>query len=289
MTLKAWTGTGHMITAQIAYWQLSNEARAEADRLIALLAQFEPRADHAVPASVWMDDLKSTGFRAMNTWHYINIPHNAGALTEVPPARDENVVWAIEEATETFENPRATDFNKAFMLRILLHLVGDIHQPLHTVGRCTQEHPGGDRGGNDFRILDGREDISLHFYWDRTADLFPRVRAADWRQAIPALSRQVTLRVPKENLPTWQETSPAAWARESFHLAVHDVYPGLEPLTSPSEAYTAHAQSVIVERLALGGYRLGALLERLLLLSTQEPSSQSPSGQSTPLESAGRP
>jgi hypothetical protein len=276
ISVSAWTGTGHMITAQIAYWELTEEARQEVDRLIALLADFAPRSDHAVSASLWMDDLKATGLRAMNTWHYINIPYNAGGLSALPAAKDENVIWAIGQAEDTLSHSRATDFNKAFMLRVLLHLVGDIHQPLHSVGRCTQAHPDGDRGGNDFRILDGAEDIALHYYWDRSADLFPRVQVESWRSEIPQLARRLKRRIPKGSLPASQEGDPAEWARESFRLARSHVYSGIEENAPPSESYTAQAQSIIAERLALGGYRLGAMLNRLLGTQGNEEPGQQP-------------
>lgn len=65
-------------------------------------------------------------------------------------------MWAIHECEQTLYNKKESKvdvrFGKSFMLVFLIHLVGDIHQPLHNTSRVSKEHPKGDKGGNEFKI-----------------------------------------------------------------------------------------------------------------------------------------
>ena len=267
---NAWGPTGHMITAQIAYDRLLPETRGEVDRLIAVLAEEEPKIDHFVPASYWMDEIRRLGWRAFDHWHYTNPPYNPEGLPSVPPSHRHDAVWAIGQAVSTLRNPQTPDPQKAWMLRILDHLVGDLHQPLHSVNRYSRRHPDGDRGGNLFELsLPPREDggyvpDNLHAFWDGTAGLFPRIQPGQaWTRRIGSMARQVRERVPAPE-GVEEDVDPKAWARESYRLSIEVVYEGIEEGGTPSEGYRARAQAVVEERLALGGYRLAAILEHAL-------------------------
>ena len=69
----AWFDGGHMVVAQIAHDRLTPETRAEADRLIGVLADFTPVKADFVSASVWLDDVKRLNWRTFDRWHYINL------------------------------------------------------------------------------------------------------------------------------------------------------------------------------------------------------------------------
>lgn len=255
---SAWHAAGHMITVQIAYDELSDGARREVDRLVAVLADFSPRRDHAVTASLWADDLKRQGVAAFDRWHYVNRPFRDGFTGAVSPAATDNIVWAIEQAVSTLRG-EAGDLAKAWMLRFLLHLVGDIHQPLHCASRFSARHPEGDRGGNDF-LLTGRHE-QLHAYWDHGADAFPVLDGKDWPAQVRRWTDATTRAAPKSSVPHWRQSDPETWARESFELAEAVVYRGVSEGSEPSAAYEARAQRIVHRRLALGGYRLAALLD----------------------------
>lgn len=254
----AWHATGHMITAQIAYDALTDEARAEVDRLIALVAEFTPGGDHAVTASLWSDELKRQGVEAFDSWHYINLPYRAaGDGVAAPAPRPENVVWAIGQATATLRG-EAGDLSKSLMLRFLLHFVGDVHQPMHCVSRITAELPDGDRGGNDFSL--GGLLPHLHAFWDDGAGAYPDFDGQDWRPLVRRLADEITREVPRSAVPEWTDAAAETWARESFRLAVDVAYDGIAEGARPTPEYSARARRVIRRRLALSGYRLGALL-----------------------------
>lgn len=262
---QAWWETGHMTVAQVAYEELNPQARAEADRLIALLNMAQPEAErqHFVPAAVWMDEVKARGLRTFDQWHYINIPYNPEGLGVVEDAKEVNVVSMLESLSKTLQAKQAGDFEKAFALRMILHLAGDIHQPFHAVGKASHAHPHGDLGGN--RTLVSAPGVkNIHALWDSTAGLLEDVPMAQWQQKIPRYAEQLKQQYPKSQFQHQLLTSPQSWAEESFQLAVKYGYQPLPAEGDISETYRRDAQRVIGERLALGGYRLGALLNQVL-------------------------
>ncbi len=258
---QAWWETGHMLTAQVAYDNLKPEVRAKADKLIAYLDNTEPDASrhHFVPVSVWMDETKARGLNAFNEWHYINIPYNPEGLAKVVDAKDTNIVAVIQTMAATLKDPRTSDFEKAFALRILLHLFGDIHQPYHAVGKVSHEHPEGDLGGNRTPVVYPNMK-NIHAFWDSTAGLFPEVKPPDWQKQIPGLSAQLQKQHPRAGVVTQLEFAPQAWAEESYKLAVKHGYETLPAEGKVDQAYIKKAQEICAERLALGGYRLAELL-----------------------------
>lgn len=260
----AWWETGHMVTAQVAYQELTPAVRQEADRLMRYLDNSEPdpARRHFVPASVWMDDVKARGFRGFDTWHYANIPFNPEGLLQVPDVPPENIIWAIEHTSKTLNNPKASDFEKALALRLLIHLVGDIHQPFHAIGRMSHEHPHGDQGGNLFTLPVTQKNI--HFLWDSTAGRFPSVSTSAWAQVIPGFAKEAVQAWPKARYAGQLGFAPGSWAQESYRLAVKHGYEPLQPNQPVPEAYIQQAQTICEERIALGGYRLAELLNQRL-------------------------
>ncbi len=252
---------GHRITAQIAYDELDAETRIEVDRLLRIPVAGEPGIDDFVAASLWMDEIRSKGWRAFDHWHYTNLPFNDDGLSAVPSADPHGVVWAIQQAASTLANPKAGEAQKAWALRMLLHLVGDIHQPLHCVSRYSLDLPRGDRGGNLFLLAD-EKNPNLHRLWDGMAGLFSASRTQRGRgSSIRYLADELRQRLPRTSLAPQHLNDPEAWARESFSLALEVVYQGLEPGGKPSQEYLESARRAIERRLVQGGYRLADLLE----------------------------
>jgi hypothetical protein len=263
----AWWDTGHMITAWIAHDGLKPEVKAEADRLIRSLdvAETTPSRRHFVPASVWMDEAKARGLKSFDPWHYANLPYNPDGLPSLKAVPENNILTQIQILTKTLENPKAGDFERAFALRCLIHLVGDIHQPFHAVSRSDWEHRDGDQGGNLVTIL-GAPQNNLHSFWDSTANYFPSVRSENWQNAIPDMAKEVLKIWPKERLNASLAFAPENWSIESYQLAVRHGYETLPSQGPISAEYISKAQTICLERLALGGYRLAELLNQHLII-----------------------
>lgn len=161
-----------MITAAIAKLHLSNKTAAAAEVLIDFPKNAYPYADTFIHASHWIDDIKEEGRHEYDSWHYIS--WYASGDVQCPPDKkpnDQNILWALQKQAKILYGKNSSVFKKAFALRVLLHLMGDLHQPLHAATRCSNTNPGGDDGGNRFRL--GHPDYSnLHMFWDSLGGQF---------------------------------------------------------------------------------------------------------------------
>lgn len=259
---EAWTPEGHQVICAITEDLLDDETRRETARLLSL---FRHVPSDLPAACAWLDHIRSRGVGHFDRWHYINRPINPQGLPTPPPDTDD-VVFAIRESIETLHDETAHDFGRAFALRVLIHVVGDIHQPLHTVSRFTPEHPLGDRGGNDFPVdtgLDAGRDDTLHIFWDRGLGLFDAIPRGGDTETIRRMAAELRRSVPRGDLAGLDEDDPQVWAEAGLRLAEEYVYHGIEEGDTPSTEYVRRAEPMVQRQLVLAAYRLAALLESL--------------------------
>lgn len=287
----AFADPGHRIVGLIAEHHLQGSRALQEVRR--LLRPGETLAD----AGVWPDTIKNpqyedgdaAAFRlehpGHDIYHYANLPlETTRYAADVPGARPMDIVQTLRESIRVLRG--ASDvFTRREALRLLAHLAGDVHQPLH-VGAAyvsaqgpprfvTPRGPEGWRvtlGGN--ALVYGPQDrFNLHSYWDAHA-----VNLAMGRQSVQAFSAQLLERYAAEQ--DWQargdvEAWPEAWASEGVPLAraAHDdltieAYVGADPsgrtphrwrIAQPA-GYDARARAVVPRQLAKAGYRLAATL-----------------------------
>ncbi len=256
---QAWDFAGHFTVATLAYQQLNSNAKKEADRLVQILKTAEPAVAHFVPASVWLDAQNwNPDFSLMQSWHYVDQPYPADSQWQGKG----NLIEISHSAIKTLCSSRSTDFQKALMLRVILHTVADLHQPLHTIEYLQNEFPRGDRGGHDFHLQGQFAD--LHALWDAAGGQFPYLRINQWQSALPlaqalhkdypALSLAQS-KLTESNLSQW----PEQWALESYALGI-DAYQGIQVNTVPTESYLSKVQLVSRKQLAHAAYRLADVL-----------------------------
>lgn len=178
---------GHMTVAAIAEFHLKKsslgtQAWQWATDLITPFSDVCGELEHPfIECATWPDKIKDQGWFMMFNWHFAD--ERLAADDFVLPEEtttDENVVWAIDKASY-FLSSTKKDFSgrskellgKSIEIRNLIHWVGDIHQPLHTVSRFSKALPDGDQGGNLFKIkhYDTPSWNNLHFIWDHIFDL----------------------------------------------------------------------------------------------------------------------
>jgi S1/P1 Nuclease len=262
----AWGETGHMLVSLIAYQRLNPTAKARVDALTKTI-RFAGKTYDGATIGVWMDDLKADSTHDdMRVWHYIDIPIFDGVA--VDPAfkyDDENVVARIKWATDALKHGTGSDKHNAELLGYLFHLVGDVHQPLHTATRVTAKNPKGDNGGNGFKLA-GVPD-NLHWYWDDAAGAFnfwspQRFLSERDRRLLEEFARALTTEFPADKNPEWQETDPGKWAQESHLLAATIGY-NLPENSTPTDDYNARARAVARRRITLAGYRLAQLINSI--------------------------
>jgi hypothetical protein len=273
-----WGAGGHMMTASIAFDRLNPRAKAKVNELLAIEinpATVTAQSKDFINASHWADDLRPFAeFDSLKPLHFVDLPFSTDgtALPADLPGPD-TIVTALEDNVNILKT--STDKNaQAQALRLIIHFVGDIHQPLHCATRVTAANPDGDRGGNLFKIKvlgpDGQpRDTNLHSYWDGGIGTFPRggpnfapppplseipAAVALAKKGNPASSPKIHLNRP---------TDFQAWADESLGLAQTVAYGGIKEGKVPTAAYRAKAVKVARQRVAWGGYRLAALLNSI--------------------------
>ena len=233
----AWGPIGHRITGAIADENLSGVARAN----VRVLLGFEDLAE----AATWPDDMKSDPAeywqKKAGPWHYVTVRQGEDyQSSDAPPEGD--AISALSRFTTTLRNPKASVENKRIALRFIVHIIGDLHQPLHAGG-------GNDRGGNDLKVTWFGRSTNLHSVWDSA---MIEQRSLSYSEYARWLSR----RIMPEQLIDWSDPAPSVWVHESIALR-KTIYP-TDPNISWDYAYQHRAE--MDDRLKRGGIRIAAYL-----------------------------
>jgi S1/P1 Nuclease len=231
-------------------------------------------------AARWPDDIRIQD-KAQNrpSWHYINLPFKPEGQPDSVQAREPepvNILTALAENERVVKNENDAA-KKAIALAWLFHLVGDIHQPLHTAQLFTVEHPKEDRGGNEIcvRVTQARQPMDLHRFWDRvitSSSNLTRLR----NEATSLRNRQEFQR---GQLTELGSTDFESWAKESFEIATKIAYRNGGRIGIPKGenkdcrevqaapvlpvGYMVSASRIGDRRIMLAGYQLAELLTRV--------------------------
>ena len=286
---EAWHAEGHHTVAAIAWDNLSDSPRrtvvellleAPADSDIAWLMPPGPRSWEArarelfINTSMWADIVRDEGWPAREekynepTWHYVNhfweqTPEGPERLEEMGTS-GELVKRLAELRVSVIDASRPVE-ERAIDLAWILHLVGDVHQPLHDSSRVTELEPEGDRGGNDF-LLDHFEMGNLHAYWDGILRLSRRQYHTESHvRWVKRLAAEFAAETPRGSLSTeLREQDHAKWALEGLGVAMTVAYPeSLARNSTPSGEYRQAVFEATERAVPLAGYRLAELLDDL--------------------------
>jgi hypothetical protein len=240
---QAWGPEGHRAAAAVTAERLCLAATREVERVLGEMSLAE--------ASNWPDRIRGEARWAhTRDWHYINIADDApfSALVEGEPGHG-RLMSAIRENLAVLADAQADDRRRREALGFVLHLVGDLHQPLH-VGRSE------DRGGNTITVhFDGRE-ISLHRLWDGGLLRSAGLRADDYARSLAPL---VEL-----GAAGWEAGTLEDWAEESRRLRpwVYD-FDARRRVPQISKRYAETGRQLTSLRLAQAGVRTAWLLNAL--------------------------
>lgn len=229
-----WGEKGHRVVAMIASERLSPEARRGVRDLLG--------SESLVEVSTWADEIRryrpETG-----PWHYINVPMEArdpDILSFCPSGGC--VVSKIDDFRSVLTNPRASSENRREALKFLVHLVGDLHQPLHVGDR-------NDKGGNTTQLVYFGTPTNLHRVWD--TEILQRME----EEAALASGLCRTAR------SGWERGTPVDWAAESHAVAREVAYKHLS--RKVGAPYQQQAETAVRVQLAKAGVRLAAMLNRV--------------------------
>lgn len=247
----SWNATGHRLVAQIAYDQLTSNSKQIFNNYNHALDKVY-KSQSWINSAVWLDKLRYQDIQWFAPMHYVDLPFSQDGMPEIIP-QEVNAIWAINKSVSLLLNNYATSFDKGVALRILLHVVGDIHQPLHAITRINAEFPKGDRGGNLVLMPGNPIANNLHSYWDKGGGFLVMKKQTKNKHAIKSLATQIERRWPCTSFDLTQ--TPTQWADESYRIAIKKVYS--VPIDNQ---YQKSAQKISEKRIALAGCRLGALL-----------------------------
>jgi hypothetical protein len=292
----AWNDFAHMTSACLTYRKLTPRTKARVDALLKLNPCFgawreavrgraasQQSALIFMLAATWPDLIKSSplyfadgdadgnrpsGAEAARNigykdqllhkyWHFCNLPFSQDGMRVLPPVPAPNALSQIAVCRKVLSSASADEL-KSYDLVWLMHLLADLHQPLHCATRVGKFTPTGDDGGNEVLVFCGHKSPGrLHGFWDSCLGSLSCAQAFKFAGSLsPADPSRVV------------DLSAGDWARESFELARQQVYVypvrwGNGPFAL-TESYRRNAFLLASKRVALAGERLALLLNREL-------------------------
>ncbi|EAR14153.1 MULTISPECIES: S1/P1 nuclease [Robiginitalea] len=234
--LPDWGRTGHRAIGEVAEAHLSRRARKAVSRLL--------EGESLAKVSTFGDDIKSdTTYRSFSPWHYVNLPPET-PYGEITPNPDGDILQGIEHCIRVLKDPASPRDQQVFYLKLLVHLVGDLHQPMH-VGRPE------DRGGNDIQLQYFDKGTNLHRLWDSDMIEDYGMSYTELAETLPPATRR--------EIRVIQSGSVLEWAGQSQSLA-NRVYASVENGEKLYYRYRYLWWDSVERQLLLGGLRLAAVL-----------------------------
>jgi hypothetical protein len=298
---RAWNDFGHMEVAAVAFKNLKSKARKRAAQLLKLNPSYANWIIGAAPgdedrmafmrAATWPDAIKSDpSYRADDQtattasqnigyadrlrhtyWHYVNRPFSPDGTPLLAPA-EPNAETVIPMLRAALSSASSTDDVKSYDLVWLLHLVGDIHQPLHCVARFDAADPKGDRGGNNVKITGNAQppicDDPRYCPYGPPTDLHLFLDDIAGASYAVALVEAVAVRLPAPDPEKVAISDVTVWIQEGFDLAQSAIYVAPIGVGGGPFAITPQYQAAAVKlgraRIALAGRRLANLINQAL-------------------------
>tara|TARA_R110000787_G_scaffold274287_3_gene382190 strand:+ start:5503 stop:6282 length:780 start_codon:yes stop_codon:yes gene_type:complete len=231
-----WGKTGHRATGEIAEKYLSRKAKKEINKIL---------DGHSIAyVSNFGDEIKSNkNYREFSPWHYVNFPFDS-TYEAHPKSEKGDLIVGINACVEVLKSSTSSKEDKAFHLKMLIHFIGDLHQPLH-VGM------GEDRGGNDLQVRWFNDGTNIHAVWDsKMIDSYGMTYTE-----IAANEKNLS----KDEIKAIQNGTVIDWMYDSRELC-KDVYSNIEPGEKLRYRYSYDYMNTVLLQLQKGGIRLATIL-----------------------------
>ena len=241
---NAWGLLGHRIVGQIADSYLSKSAR----KAIAGILGNESVA----MSSNWPDFIKSDpAYKYLSNWHYVNIKQGMTqeqVISIIEKDMSTNAYTKISWLKNELKKKDLPLADKQMYLKLLIHIVGDVHQPLH-VGRPD------DLGGNKIRVLWFNDPYNLHQIWDEVLIDFQQLSYTEYSNAINFTT--------KEQRHTWQQQPVSFWFWESYQIA-EQIYGDVKGTEEKlGFQYNFKYKAILEAQLLKGGVHLAGILNEI--------------------------
>jgi hypothetical protein len=239
----AWGTNGHRICGEIASTYLTPKAKAAIKQILG--------NESIAMASNWADFIKSDDrFRYLSSWHYVDFD-KAYTLPEMEAYlakdTDADAYTKLNFMIAELKKPNLSKQNKLLYLRMVIHVVEDVHQPMHTAHKD-------DKGGNDFKLNWFGKPTNLHSIWDSELIDFQQLSYTEYANAI----NHTTAAQRAE----WQKASIAEWLYESNQLA-EKLYTDVKQGDNLSYAYNFSHIDILNQQMLKAGVRLAGVLNAI--------------------------
>lgn len=241
--VMAWGQQGHRISGQIADSYLNAKARKAIQGILG--------NESIAMASNWADFIKSDStYNYLYNWHFVDFDKDytyPEMQSYLKTDTSVNAYTKIQFLVGELKKKNLTSKNKLLYLRVLIHLVEDVHQPFHTGHES-------DKGGNDIKLLWFNTPTNLHSIWDSQLIDFQQLSYTEYTTAINHTTAA--------QRAAWQKAPVSAWIFESHQLA-EKLYSKVKPDSKLSYRYNFENIDTVNQQLVKGGVRLAGLLNEI--------------------------
>lgn len=239
----AWGLTGHRIVGEIADSYLKSKTRREIKKILG--------TETLAMASNWADFIKSEPkYNYLSSWHYINFNEGFTLLQMQDSLKNDtsiNAYTRISFLVKELKSKNLENEKKVIYLRLLVHLVGDIHQPLHTGHEA-------DKGGNDIKLTWFNKPTNLHSVWDSELIESQQLSYTEYTKAINFIT-------PEQRI-AWIKGGLSTWLFDSYQVA-ETIYAGAKTGDKLNYRYNYDNIATVNQQLLKGGVRLADVLNEL--------------------------
>ena len=239
-----WGPTGHRVVGEVATSYLSCKAKKNIRKILG--------TESVAISSNWADFVKSdTAMKYLDQWHYVNVKSGLGYndfAAQLQKDTFANAFTKLNFMINQLKNKQLPLDKQQMYLRLIIHIVGDIHQPLH-VGHAE------DLGGNKIKVSWFNEPTNLHSLWDDKIVEFQKLSYTEFATNINHTQ--------KKQRKTWQKQPMTEWLFESYQLA-DGLYKGItQPDQKLSYRYNYDNVAILNSQLLKGGVRLAGVLNEI--------------------------
>jgi len=241
----AWGVLGHRIVGQVADYYLNAKTRKAVQQILG--------TESMAMAANWADFIKSdTSYNYLSNWHYVNLAANLSktAVFNFLDQPEINIYTKTNEMIAILKNPKSTATQKKFALRMIIHLVGDMHQPMHTARKD-------DLGGNKILLTWFGEKSNLHRVWDESLIDFQQLSFTEYTKAINHPTNQQFI--------NWQKASLKDCIFESYAICNRIYGAGIKNDDKLGYKYNFDWIGTVNEQLLKGGIRLAKILNDIYI------------------------
>ena len=234
-----WGPTGHRTTGKIAEMHLTNKAKRKIDKLL--------KGESLAFVSTFGDQIKSDRkYSEFYSWHYVNMDLDQKyADAEKNPKGD--LVTGINKCIEILKDEKSSEEDKVFYLKLLVHFVGDLHQPLH-IGQKE------DKGGNTVQVQWFGQGTNLHTVWDSKM-------IEEWNMSYLELANNAK-DLSKDEIKAIKKGTVVEWVDE-VHEITKEVYKSAKKGENLKYRYSYDHLETVRTQLQKGGIRLAKILNEI--------------------------